>query len=81
MLYDTVKGRDYRVCESNVYRLAEVSASIIDQCVAQGVPFTREYSGLPDNRLSDEVQVAYAFYARDQIGQQFLIGTYQAFSR
>lgn len=81
LFYDTVKGGDYRARENNVYRLAEVSAAIIDQCVAQGVPFAREYGGLLDNRSFGGVQVARTFYARGQTGQQLLIGAYQAFSR
>ncbi|EEJ53576.1 succinate dehydrogenase flavoprotein subunit [Mobiluncus mulieris 28-1] len=81
LFYDTVKGGDYRARENNVYRLAEVSANIIDQCVAQGVPFAREYGGLLDNRSFGGVQVARTFYARGQTGQQLLIGAYQAFSR
>jgi succinate dehydrogenase / fumarate reductase flavoprotein subunit len=81
LFYDTVKGGDYRSRESNVYRLAEVSASIIDQCVAQGVPFAREYGGLLDNRSFGGVQVSRTFYARGQTGQQLLIGAYQAMER
>jgi len=81
LFYDTVKGGDYRARESNVYRLAEVSANIIDQCVAQGVPFAREYGGLLDNRSFGGVQVSRTFYARGQTGQQLLIGAYQALSR
>lgn len=81
LFYDTVKGGDYRSRESNVYRLAEVSASIIDQCVAQGVPFAREYGGLLDNRSFGGVQVARTFYAAGQTGQQLLIGAYQALER
>ncbi|MDR1711696.1 MAG: fumarate reductase/succinate dehydrogenase flavoprotein subunit [Propionibacteriaceae bacterium] len=81
LFYDTVKGGDYRSRETNVYRLAEVSASIIDQCVAQGVPFAREYGGLLDNRSFGGVQVQRTFYARGQTGQQLLIGAYQALSR
>ena len=81
LFYDTVKGGDYRARESNVYRLAEVSAAIIDQCVAQGVPFAREYGGLLDNRSFGGVQVARTFYARGQTGQQLLIGAYQALMR
>jgi succinate dehydrogenase / fumarate reductase, flavoprotein subunit len=81
LFYDTVKGGDYRARESNVYRLAEVSASIIDQCVAQGVPFAREYGGLLDNRSFGGVQVSRTFYARGQTGQQLLIGAYQALER
>jgi len=81
LFYDTIKGGDYRARESNVHRLAEVSADIIDQCVAQGVPFAREYSGMLDNRSFGGVQVQRTFYARGQTGQQLLIGAYQALSR
>ena len=81
LFYDTVKGGDYRARESNVYRLAEVSASIIDQCVAQGVPFAREYGGYLDTRSFGGVQVSRTFYARGQTGQQLLIGAYQAMGR
>jgi len=81
LFYDTVKGGDYRARESNVYRLAEVSNNIIDQCVAQGVPFAREYGGLLDNRSFGGVQVSRTFYARGQTGQQLLIGAYQALER
>ncbi|PYG00591.1 succinate dehydrogenase subunit A [Georgenia satyanarayanai] len=81
LFYDTVKGGDFRARESNVYRLAEVSANIIDQCVAQGVPFAREYGGLLDNRSFGGVQVSRTFYARGQTGQQLLIGAYQALER
>ena len=81
LFYDTVKGGDYRSRESNVYRLAEVSANIIDQCVAQGVPFARDYAGLLDNRSFGGVQVSRTFYARGQTGQQLLIGAYQAMER
>jgi succinate dehydrogenase / fumarate reductase flavoprotein subunit len=81
LFYDTVKGGDYRSRESNVYRLAEVSANIIDQCVAQGVPFARDYGGLLDNRSFGGVQVSRTFYARGQTGQQLLIGAYQAMER
>ena len=81
LFYDTVKGGDYRSRESNVYRLAEVSTNIIDQCVAQGVPFAREYGGLLDNRSFGGVQVSRTFYARGQTGQQLLIGAYQAMER
>ena len=81
LFYDTVKGGDYRARETNVYRLAEVSASIIDQCVAQGVPFARDYGGLLDNRSFGGVQVQRTFYARGQTGQQLLIGAYQALER
>ncbi|MDT3767187.1 fumarate reductase/succinate dehydrogenase flavoprotein subunit [Gleimia hominis] len=81
LFYDTVKGGDYRSRETNVYRLAEVSASIIDQCVAQGVPFARDYGGMLDNRSFGGVQVSRTFYARGQTGQQLLIGAYQALER
>lgn len=81
LFYDTIKGGDFRSRESNVYRLAEVSAAIIDQCVAQGVPFAREYGGLLDNRSFGGVQVSRTFYARGQTGQQLLIGAYQALMR
>ncbi len=81
LFYDTVKGGDYRARETNVYRLAEVSANIIDQCVAQGVPFAREYGGLLDNRSFGGVQVQRTFYARGQTGQQLLIGAYQSLER
>ena len=81
LFYDTVKGGDYRSRETNVYRLAEVSANIIDQCVAQGVPFAREYGGLLDNRSFGGVQVSRTFYARGQTGQQLLIGASQALER
>lgn len=81
LFYDTIKGGDYRSRESNVYRLAEVSVDIIDQCVAQGVPFAREYGGLLENRSFGGVQVSRTFYARGQTGQQLLIGAYQALSR
>ncbi|MGN6754129.1 MAG: fumarate reductase/succinate dehydrogenase flavoprotein subunit [Intrasporangium sp.] len=81
LFYDTVKGGDYRSRETNVYRLAEESANIIDQCVAQGVPFAREYGGLLDNRSFGGVQVARTFYAAGQTGQQLLIGAYQAMER
>nr|WP_036923164.1 fumarate reductase/succinate dehydrogenase flavoprotein subunit [Propionicicella superfundia] len=81
LFYDTVKGGDYRARETNVHRLAEVSANIIDQCVAQGVPFAREYGGLLDNRSFGGVQVQRTFYARGQTGQQLLIGAYQALER
>lgn len=73
LFYDTIKGGDYRAREANVYRLAEVSGNIIDQCVAQGVPFAREYGGLLDNRSFGGVQVERTFYARGQTGQQLLI--------
>ena len=78
LFYDTVKGGDFRSRESNVYRLAEVSVDIIDQCVAQGVPFAREYGGLLDNRSFGGAQVSRTFYARGQTGQQLLLGAYQA---
>ncbi|MEL4357135.1 MULTISPECIES: fumarate reductase/succinate dehydrogenase flavoprotein subunit [unclassified Luteococcus] len=81
LFYDTVKGGDYRARETNVYRLAEVSKNIIDQCVAQGVPFAREYGGLLDTRSFGGVQVQRTFYARGQTGQQLLIGAYQALER
>jgi succinate dehydrogenase / fumarate reductase, flavoprotein subunit len=81
LFYDTVKGGDYRARESNVHRLAEVSASIIDQCVAQGVPFAREYGGLLSNRSFGGTQVQRTFYAAGQTGQQLLIGAYQALER
>ena len=81
LFYDTVKGGDYRSRESNVHRLAEVSTSIIDQCVAQGVPFAREYGGLLDNRSFGGVQVSRTFYAKGQTGQQLLLGAYSALSR
>ena len=78
LFYDTVKGGDFRAREGNVYRLAEVSVNIIDQCVAQGVPFAREYGGLLDNRSFGGAQVSRTFYARGQTGQQLLLGAYQA---
>jgi succinate dehydrogenase / fumarate reductase flavoprotein subunit len=81
LFYDTIKGGDYRAREANVYRLAEVSNSIIDQCVAQGVPFAREYGGLLDNRSFGGAQVSRTFYARGQTGQQLLLGAYQALMR
>jgi succinate dehydrogenase / fumarate reductase flavoprotein subunit len=81
LFYDTVKGGDYRSREGNVYRLAQVSVNIIDQCVAQGVPFAREYGGLLDNRSFGGAQVSRTFYARGQTGQQLLIGAYSALSR
>ena len=81
LFYDTVKGGDYRARESNVHRLAEVSVDIIDQCVAQGVPFAREYGGLLDTRSFGGAQVQRTFYARGQTGQQLLIGAYQAMMR
>jgi succinate dehydrogenase / fumarate reductase flavoprotein subunit len=81
LFYDTVKGGDYRSREANVYRLAQVSNNIIDQCVAQGVPFAREYGGLLDNRSFGGAQVSRTFYARGQTGQQLLLGAYQALAR
>jgi succinate dehydrogenase / fumarate reductase, flavoprotein subunit len=81
LFYDTVKGGDFRARESNVYRLAQISVEIIDQCVAQGVPFAREYGGLLDNRSFGGVQVSRTFYARGQTGQQLLLGAYQALER
>lgn len=81
LFYDTIKGGDYRSREANVYRLAEVSGNIIDQCVAQGVPFAREYGGTLDNRSFGGVQVSRTFYARGQTGQQLLLGAYSALSR
>ena len=81
LFYDTIKGGDYRAREANVYRLAEVSASIIDQCVAQGVPFAREYGGMLANRSFGGVQVSRTFYAKGQTGQQLLLGAYSALSK
>jgi succinate dehydrogenase / fumarate reductase flavoprotein subunit len=81
LFYDTVKGGDYRAREANVYRLAQVSVNIIDQCVAQGVPFAREYGGALDNRSFGGAQVSRTFYARGQTGQQLLLGAYQALER
>jgi len=81
LFYDTIKGGDFRAREANVHRLAEVSANIIDQCVAQGVPFAREYGGLLDNRSFGGAQVARTFYARGQTGQQLLLGAYSSLSR
>jgi len=81
LFYDTVKGGDYRSREANVYRLAQVSSGIIDQCVAQGIPFAREYGGLLDNRSFGGAQVSRTFYARGQTGQQLLLGAYQALAR
>lgn len=81
LFYDTVKGGDYRAREANVHRLAEVSVNIIDQCVAQGVPFAREYGGLLDNRSFGGAQVSRTFYARGQTGQQLLLGAYSAMNR
>src|SRR5438309_7472017 len=81
LFYDTIKGGDYRSREANVHRLAEVSVNIIDQCVAQGVPFAREYGGLLANRSFGGAQVSRTFYARGQTGQQLLLGAYSALSR
>ncbi len=81
LFYDTIKGGDFRAREANVYRLAQVSVNIIDQCVAQGVPFAREYGGLLDNRSFGGAQVSRTFYAKGQTGQQLLIGAYQALER
>jgi succinate dehydrogenase / fumarate reductase flavoprotein subunit len=81
LFYDTIKGGDYRAREANVHRLAEVSVNIIDQCVAQGVPFAREYGGLLSNRSFGGTQVQRTFYAAGQTGQQLLIGAYQALER
>src|SRR5690606_33998228 len=81
LFYDTLKGGDYRAREANVHRLAEVSANIIDQCVAQGVPFAREYGGLLANRSFGGAQVSRTFYARGQTGQQLLLGAYSALSK
>ena len=81
LFYDTVKGGDYRAREANVYRLAQMSVNIIDQCVAQGVPFAREYGGLLDNRSFGGAQVSRTFYARGQTGQQLLLGAYQSLMR
>lgn len=81
LFYDTIKGGDYRSREANTYRLAEVSANIIDQCVAQGVPFAREYGGMLDNRSFGGAQVSRTFYARGQTGQQLLLGAYSALNR
>ncbi|HPO31030.1 MAG TPA: FAD-binding protein, partial [Candidatus Hydrogenedentes bacterium] len=78
LFYDTIKGGDYRSREANVYRLAEISVKIIDHCVAQGVPFAREYGGLLDNRSFGGAQVSRTFYARGQTGQQLLLGAYGA---
>src|SRR3954452_10473286 len=78
LFYDTIKGGDYRAREGNVYRLAEVSVNIIDQCVSQGVPFAREYGGLLANRSFGGAQVSRTFYARGKTGQQLLLGAYQA---
>ena len=81
LFYDTVKGGDYRSREANVYRLAEVSTNIIDQCVAQGVPFARDYGGLLDNRSFGGVLVSRTFYAKGHTGQQLLLGAYSAMNR
>jgi succinate dehydrogenase / fumarate reductase flavoprotein subunit len=81
LFYDTVKGGDFRAREGNVYRLAQVSVNIIDQCVAQGVPFAREYGGLLANRSFGGAQVSRTFYARGQTGQQLLLGAYSALNR
>ena len=80
LFYDTIKGGDYRSREANVHRLAEVSGNIINQCVAQGVPFAREYGGTLDNRSFGGVQVSRTFYARGQTGQQLLLGAYSSLS-
>src|SRR5881409_1152937 len=81
LFYDTIKGGDFRAREANVYRLAQLSVKIIDQCVAQGVPFAREYGGLLDNRSFGGAQVSRTFYARGQTGQQLLLGAYQSLMR
>src|SRR5689334_25150894 len=81
LFYDTIKGGDYRSREANVHRLAEVSGNIIDQCVAQGVPFARDYGGLLDNRSFGGTQVQRTFYAAGQTGQQLLLGAYSALQR
>src|SRR5437762_1262061 len=81
LFYDTIKGGDFRAREANVYRLAQVSVNIIDQCVAQGVPFAREYGGLLENRSFGGAQVSRTFYCRGQTGQQLLLGAYQALCR
>ena len=81
LFYDTIKGGDYRAREANVHRLAQLSVQIIDQCVAQGVPFAREYGGMLDNRSFGGAQVSRTFYARGQTGQQLLLGAYQALMR
>src|SRR6186713_1635894 len=81
LFYDTIKGGDFRSREANVYRLAEIANNIIDQCVAQGVPFAREYGGLLANRSFGGAQVSRTFYARGQTGQQLLLGCYQALCR
>ena len=81
LFYDTIKGGDFRAREANVYRLAQISVNIIDQCVAQGVPFAREYGGLLANRSFGGAQVSRTFYARGQTGQQLLLGAYQALEK
>ncbi|MFP6890648.1 MAG: FAD-binding protein, partial [Nitrospinota bacterium] len=81
LFYDTIKGGDFRSREANVYRLAEVSSSIIDQCVAMGIPFAREYGGVLSNRSFGGAQVSRTFYARGQTGQQLLLGAYQALEK
>ena len=81
LFIDTIKGGDYRAREANVYRLAEVSTNIIDQCVAQGVPFARDYGGLLTNRSFGGAQVSRTFYARGQTGQQLLLGAYSSMMR
>src|SRR5262245_52393450 len=81
LFYDTLKGGDFRAREANVYRLAQISVNIIDQCVAQGVPFAREYGGLLANRSFGGAQVSRTFYCRGQTGQQLLLGAYQALCR
>jgi succinate dehydrogenase / fumarate reductase flavoprotein subunit len=81
LFYDTIKGGDFRAREGNVYRLAEVSADIIDQGVAQGIPFARDYGGLLANRSFGGAQVSRTFYARGQTGQQLLLGAYSSLSR
>src|SRR5919206_2886391 len=81
LFYDTIKGGDFRAREANVYRLAQLSVNIIDQCVAQGVPFARDYAGYLDNRSFGGAQVSRTFYARGQTGQQLLLGAYQALER
>src|SRR5580692_4453607 len=81
LFYDTIKGGDFRAREANVYRLAQVSVNIIDQCVAQGVPFAREYGGLLANRSFGGAQVSRTFYAKGQTGQQLLLGAYSALSK
>src|SRR5260370_11826461 len=81
LFYDTIKGGDFRSREGNVYRLAQVSVNIIDQCVAQGVPFSREYGGMLENRSFGGALVSRTFYCRGQTGQQLLLGAYQALAR